>query len=353
MAIDSYGGNPDIIVAQEEIDRVALELKLCASELTETSLESFIQDPIRRLQFQIATAGIYQKLERLHNHCLIAKESYFTAEAQIHRRFEITFIPELAKLVAGISNGLGWKLDSTVTATKTLETRAQKPDSITKILDRLWEVSARPKPTIGIDIYRQNQNRALAIVYVPGTQDVGFGSTTNPLDMASNLQAMANANSAASEKAVLAAIKQAGIGALDEVILVGHSQGGMVAGNLALTPTGFISAGLISFGAPIAQLANIKSPVMAVEHVNDPIPNISGRANPLKSNWVTIQRVSEKTESNAPLYSHSLKSYRNTTTEIDGSTDQGIRSIRTKLLSKLQGSKPEKSLEFVISRESR
>jgi pimeloyl-ACP methyl ester carboxylesterase len=189
-------------------------------------------------------------------------------------------------------------------------------------------------------------------VYVPGTQTFGFGEGTNPLDMASNIQAMSGAGQAASEKAVLLAIRQAGIGSTDEVILVGHSQGGMVAGNIAAYPSGFIAAGLVAFGAPLAQIKNLKAPVMAIEHVNDPVPNLSGKANPLKRNWVSVQRISEKPESDALMFSHSLKSYRNTTTAIDVSSDVGIRNIRGEIFQKLSVAKPAKSFEFVISRES-
>jgi predicted esterase len=162
---------------------------------------------------------------------------------------------------------------------------------------------------------------------------------------------MQGAGVAASERAVLEAMKQAGISPTDEVIFVGHSQGGMVAGNLAQHPAGYISAGLVTIGAPIAQLKLTKLPVMAIEHVNDPIPNVSGKVNPLAKNWVTVQRRSSASESDAPLHSHSLKSYKNTTEKVDESTSKGIVSIREKILSQLSGSPVGKAMEFVISRE--
>ena len=354
MSLDSYGGNPDIVATREEIERVAFEIRLCAEELTAWPvLEMLLVDPLHQLQFRLASIGIHQKLERLHNHCLIASENYFTTEAQIHRRFEVTFIPELAVLFNNLAVATGWKLDKNVEAKLVLETRASKPDSITKMLDRLWRLSSKEMPTIGIDLFDNPAGNKTAVVYIPGTQSFGFGDGDNPLDMASNIQAMGGAGSAASEKAVLLAIRQAGINSSDEVILVGHSQGGMVAGNIAANPSGFIAAGLISFGAPIAQLRNIKAPVMAVEHSNDPVPNLSGKANPLKKNWVSVQRVSSKAESNAVLFSHSLKSYKNTTLAIDTSADAGIKNIKTQLMRKLDGARPTKSLEFQISRESR
>jgi pimeloyl-ACP methyl ester carboxylesterase len=156
---------------------------------------------------------------------------------------------------------------------------------------------------------------------------------------------------AASERAVLEAMNQAGIAETDEVIFVGHSQGGMVAGNLAQHPAGYITAGLVTIGAPIAQLKLSKVPVMAIEHVNDPIPNASGRVNPLSKNRVTIQRTALASESDAPMHSHSLKSYKNTTQEVDASKSRGIVNIKQQLLSQVQGAPIGKAMDFVISRE--
>jgi hypothetical protein len=91
---------------------------------------------------------------------------------------------------------------------------------------------------------------------------------------------------------------------------------------------------------------------MAIEHVNDPVPNLSGKANPMKRNWVSVQRISEKQESDALMFSHSLKSYRNTTSAIDVSSDVGIKNVKQDIFQKLAVAKPAKSFEFVISREA-
>ena len=352
MSIESYGGNPDIVATHEEIARVAFEIKLCSEALSSWGpVETLLGDPLKQIQFRLMAIPIQQKLERLYLSCLIASENYFTTEAQIHRRFETTLIPELAKLATGLGTSLGWKLDSKVSAEQVLESKSQKPTSITNMLDRLWKLSSKSEPTIGIDLFDNPSGSQTAVVYIPGTQTIGFGDGENPLDMASNIQAMSASGEAASERAVLLAIQQAGIESNDDVILVGHSQGGMVAGNLAAFPTGFVAAGVVAFGAPLAHIKNLKVPVMAIEHVNDPVPNLSGKANQIRKNWVTVQRISEKPESNALMFSHSLKSYRNTTVEIDSSSDVGIKNIKQEIFQKLRIAKLSKSFEFVISRE--
>jgi len=351
VTIDSYGGNPDIVATREEIQRVAFEIKLAAEQLAAfSSIESLLLNPLRQLQYRAATVNVLAKLERLHSNCLVASEQYFSTEAQIHRRFEIHFVPALAGIATNIATTFGWKLDHTVSATKTSTVAIRSPNSITQLLDRLSQVSSKTQPTVGIDFF-QTADRRTAIVYIPGTQTLGLGDGSNPLDLQSNILAMQGNGLAASERAVLEAMNQAGIAPTDEVIFVGHSQGGMVAGNLAQHPAGYITVGLVTIGAPIAQLKLSKVPVMAIEHVNDPIPNASGKVNPLTKNWVTIQRTSQALESDAPMHSHSLKSYRNTTQEVDASKSKGILNIKQQLLSQVQGAPVGKAMDFVISRE--
>jgi hypothetical protein len=351
VSIDSYGGNPDIVATREEIQRVAFEIKLAAEQLAAfSSIESLLLNPLRQLQYRAATVNVLAKLERLHSNCLVASEQYFSTEAQIHRRFEIHFVPALAGIATNIATTFGWKLDHSVSATKTGTVATRSPNSITQLLDRLSQVSSKKQPTVGIDFF-QTADQRTAIVYIPGTQTLGLGDGSNPLDLQSNILAMQGNGLAASERAVLEAMNQAGIAETDEVIFVGHSQGGMVAGNLAQHPADYITAGLVTIGAPIAQLKLSKVPVMAIEHVNDPIPNASGKVNPPTKNWVTIQRTSQAFESDAPMHSHSLKSYKNTTQEVDASKNKGILNIKQQLMSQVQGAPVGKAMDFVIARE--
>jgi hypothetical protein len=346
LGLESYGGNPDIVATREEITRIAFELRQAAIQLSAFGpIDQLLQDPLRQLQFRFASVGIYQKLERLYVNCNLAAESYFTTEAQIHRRFEVTVIPQLAKLFSVM--GLAWQREPEVSAEAVAQSRIRPPQNMTEMLNRLWRLSSNPEARVGVDSFEVD-GKKLAIVYIPGTQSMEFGGGTNPLDMTSNIQAMAGSKVAASERAVIEAIKNAGITEADEVILVGHSQGGMVAGNLAAAPLGFSAIGLITFGAPVAQLSIKNIPVMAIEHKNDFIPNLSGRANPLQRNWVTVQREAKASESDALLSSHSLKSYQNTTVLIDQSGDQGIANIRSQLLEKLANANSGVATDYKI-----
>lgn len=350
MSLESYGGNPDIIASRDEILRIAGQLQLAASELTSVgSLQQLLLDPVRQLTFRLASASVYSKLDQLHSRCILAAEGYFSTEAQIHRRFEVAFIPELARVVQTIGVVLGWKLDSGVSATLSHSGQALSPNSLTELLRRLDELGAMGEPTVGVDLFEDESNK-LAVVYIPGTQSFDFGSDSNPLDMASNLQAMAQPHQAASERAVLLAMREAGVSSDHQVIFVGHSQGGMVGANLASNPQGYLAAGLIAFGAPIAHLRISKVPVIALEHSNDPVPQLSGKANPLRSNWVTIQRASVREESQDLVHSHSLESYKKSAKEADLSTQKGIRNLRSKIFGLLESKRFGKSNNFLIGR---
>ena len=352
MTIDSYGGNPDIVATREEIQRVATQIKLAAEELSAFgTIETLLSDPLHQLQYRVSTIGLLAKLEKLYGSCLLASEQYFSTEAQIHRRFEIHFVPAIAAIGTSAAMSMGWRLDHAVSASVSSKRQTLAPTSITAMLDRLWEVSSNTDPTVGIDMFENKSGNRTVIVYIPGTQTLGLGDGVNPLDLQSNILAIQGEGLAASERAVLEAMKQAGVLETDSVIFVGHSQGGMVAGNLSQNPISYLAAGLVAVGAPIAQLKLAKIPVMAIEHVNDPVPNASGKANPLAKNWVTVQRKALPSESAAPMHSHSLKSYKNTTEKVDASKNQGIVNIRQQLLSQVQGSPVGKALDFVISRE--
>jgi hypothetical protein len=190
VTIDSYGGNPDIVATREEIHRVAFEIKLAAEQLAAfSSIESLLSDPLRQLQYRAATINVLSKLERLHSNCLVASEQYFSTEAQIHRRFEIHFVPALAAVATNVATNLGWKLDQRVSATKTSTVATSTPNSITQLLDRLTQVSSKRQPTVGVDFF-QTADQRTAIVYIPGTQTLGLGDGSNPLDLQSNILAM-------------------------------------------------------------------------------------------------------------------------------------------------------------------
>ena len=338
--LESYGGNPLVIATQGEINRVASEIHIATQCLKmNAGIDEWISNPVELLKYLFDASRVAEKLDSLHVKCIVASESYFTTEAQISRRFEINIIPQLAEMSLRFVGFIGWSFEPNLSAELTGRQEFQHaPGSISSMIERLDLLSGLDSPTIGIDGYLvPGQTSKVFVVTIPGTQEFSFGTDSNPLDMSSNIQAMSGAGIAHSEQAVLKAIAAEGIAKNDQVVFVGHSQGAMVAANIASQSNSFLVAGIVAFGGPLAQLSLRKNiPVMAIEHKNDPVPNLSGKANPMKPNWVTIQRKAKPDEAPGAFYAHDLDSYKNTSQLVDRSKEAGITRIKNQILSILE-----------------
>jgi pimeloyl-ACP methyl ester carboxylesterase len=125
---------------------------------------------------------------------------------------------------------------------------------------------------------------------------------------------------------VRGALDQLKVGENDRVILVGHSQGGIIASNIAVSGD-YKVAGLISVGAPIAH-QNLEVPVISIEHANDVVPALSGETNPITSNWVTVQNTPS---AESIIEAHSMNTYIETAKLMDQSDDVGLKIVLEKM----------------------
>jgi hypothetical protein len=131
------------------------------------------------------------------------------------------------------------------------------------------------------------------IVEIPGTQEWSPDAGGNPVDLTTNLRLMAGQNTAENE-AIRSAMRQAGIRPGEEVLLAGHSQGGIAAASLAAdedTRREFHITHVVTGGSPIARFTIPDDvAVLAIEHEQDAVPRLDGEPNPDRPNWVTVQR---------------------------------------------------------------
>lgn len=134
------------------------------------------------------------------------------------------------------------------------------------------------------------------VVSLPSTQDWGmlkamFGDdfvdtlkdypATNDLDSNIALMLMENPVLATQyERAVMQAMSDAGIPPGGEVVYTGFSQGGIMAANLASSPTSpYEVIGVVTNGSPIDGFPIPSSvPVISFEHVGDVVPVLDGHA---------------------------------------------------------------------------
>ena len=165
------------------------------------------------------------------------------------------------------------------------------------------------------------------VVDITGMKSVNpfaLHDTTQPLSAAQDMFGLPSTY----EAGVLAAMRAAGVRSSDDVMLVGHSEGGMVAVNAARAAVAsgeYRVTHVITAGSPIAITAgrvpsSVK--VLALENDGDAVPCLDGAANPGRGNVTT---VTVHHHDGSLLANHDLsKSYLPGARDVDASTDTSV-----------------------------
>jgi hypothetical protein len=133
------------------------------------------------------------------------------------------------------------------------------------------------------------------IVDIPGTKvwnsSTPGSNNTNINDLGTNIHGVAGQDTAL-QQAVDQALKQAGATSTDPVMLVGHSQGGIIAANAAadwVNEGKYNVTNVITAGSPVG-LVDMPSSVqvLSLENSGDIVAHLDGRNNPTTSNWTTV-----------------------------------------------------------------
>lgn len=161
------------------------------------------------------------------------------------------------------------------------------------------------------------------IVSLPGTDHANPESTPNVADLESNFREELNLPSSM-RLGVIHLINQAmlrdGIPrdkrAAEKVLLVGHSQGGMVAIALAATDPsklGFSVEGVITLGSPARRIrVRAGVPVLAVEHDQDIVPSLDGTPRREADGRAVYRRKLVRPRTNPLFYAHASSTYTET-----------------------------------------
>ncbi|WP_427898438.1 esterase/lipase family protein [Gardnerella pickettii] len=150
--------------------------------------------------------------------------------------------------------------------------------------------------TIAIQRFRQKDGSTSWLVTIPGTD----GKPKSPFGWPQNAEVMSSSRSvrmnADSTRMVVEAMKKSGIKANDNVVLVGHSQGGIVAAGIASDYSKqYNIKHVVTAGSPIANHAiPSKTWVTSIEMEDELVPTLDGASNPSRNNWVTIHAVASK-----------------------------------------------------------
>jgi pimeloyl-ACP methyl ester carboxylesterase len=122
-----------------------------------------------------------------------------------------------------------------------------------------------------------NGNGPAYVVSIPGTETWSPAAGSEPRDLSANLALVAGGPTAAAQS-VRAALDAAGIPPGSPVMLVGHSQGGIIAGQLASDPAFVREYGItnvMTYGAPIDHMQLAPGvEALQVQHQYDVVPRL-------------------------------------------------------------------------------
>jgi pimeloyl-ACP methyl ester carboxylesterase len=371
-----------VAVSRSEIERITSNLTMVQRRLLD-ELEPMAQlsGVVHHIQLDLKIPDTLVRLGMQRHGCFLASESYFTGEARVahqlgaladvlHENPALTrLIPKEAWVILGATTVLAGFSNSNlssqvlrataseipknklglltsvipserVTVVPVTTNSSNAPRSIAALTDRLNNNSGN----IRLESYQTNQGRVV-VVYLPGTANWSLIGGKSAFDLRSNVELVGDSENSNSSRAAHAAINAFGVTGSDRLILVGYSQGGMVATELARENPNVI--GVVTVGSPIANEPVPNGvPILSIEHSNDVVPALAGETNPLTENWATATKHWELKPGQTVLDAHSISAYVNTSSEVDKSTDLGLARIRNQILGNLAEAEAIEAKEF-------
>jgi pimeloyl-ACP methyl ester carboxylesterase len=205
------------------------------------------------------------------------------------------------------------------------------PRSTRGLLAGLADCDDGPHGQIDIRFLNRPGGHRAVVVDLPGTKNFDPRWTPDITNFfRSDIRAVYG-EATSYEQGVFAAMRQAGVRADDDVMLVGHSEGGMVAVRAAMDAharRNFRITHVVTAGAPIGRFAAAvpKSvQVLAIENKPDVVPHLDGMTNAPASNvtTVTVDRPHDRLVDN-----HLLRtSYLPGAYDVDASDDPSVRAF--------------------------
>jgi len=216
---------------------------------------------------------------------------------------------------------------------------ARAPGSVQDLWERQWAQSrGRDSGRVRVERIEGEDGRRRHIVYVPATTSDSLRAGPVTTDHTTNLETASGRRSAQHE-VVATAIEEAGIDPEDEVMLVGYSQGGLVAASL-LADDEFRErvnvTSVFTVGAPVSDFPPPDGvDMLSIEHEQDLVPDLDGARNEDTGEWTTLtvdldegaqrEALADKGWSreridaafDGPVYAHGGDLYDNTLTNLE------------------------------------
>lgn len=175
------------------------------------------------------------------------------------------------------------------------------------------------------------------IVDIPGVDTFDPARIHDPTTPSADGRAITGA-STTYEKGVVEAMKRAGVTREDQVMLVGHSLGGLVAADIARSGLGgFNVTHVITAGSPIARIPVPRSvQVLALENDGDIVPHLDALDNPDQINETTVTLPDNQFD---VVKNHALETgYLPGMSAVDASEDPSLRAYYASLAGFFGGS---------------
>ena len=187
--------------------------------------------------------------------------------------------------------------------------------------------SARVPGLIGVRELPASGRRPRAwVVELPGTQVWNLTSGPNPLDLATNVQAVAGSTTAY-RQAVASALRGK-IPRGEPVLLVGHSQGGLTAAALAADPKVREQVNIthvVTAGSPVAGIdVSPDVQVLSLENERDLVGHMDATENAPTTGHTTVVFDAPATGAESD---HGLDAYRAGAGAVDASPDPSVRAF--------------------------
>lgn len=302
-----------IRTSEVELLRVRSALIHSIELLSLETLATALFTPISVVSLLSRVGPILVKLQRLVQACTQAVFGYASTEGQLLSEFR-DFRISATEVAAGSLVASGLLASGPIWVKSVGGSQAVlAPTSLPELASRLRQLSDRLEPVVRVEKYSGVDGNRF-IVYIPGTQNLGL-INSNPLDMRSNLRLVAGLSSASS-RATDMAIRKAGAGPGDRVMLVGYSQGGLIAAELGKqSKAGQLTyrvEQVVTFGAPVgANSSSVLPNTLSVENKADFVPHLDAISNPKSPNWLTL----EGNIAFDPIKNHSMEVYQQILTQ--------------------------------------
>jgi hypothetical protein len=180
--------------------------------------------------------------------------------------------------------------------------------------------------TIEIQTLHAADGTVRHVVYLPGTDDMTATPWSNDgdvRDLPADLHVIAGDHTAYAA-GIEQAMRDAGIGPHDPVLLVGHSLGGMEAASLVAHGSGFDVTHVVTAGSPIGGVTGYPTGthVLSLENRGDVVPLLDGRDNADSIQQVTVRFDDHET---SIVGNHDLRHYVHGAAAVDASADPSVR----------------------------